>query len=91
MVKRIKYTAEFKAEALKLAKVTGVAQAARQLNIQDAQIYQWRKAADRLANTSERESQLSSELAKLKRQLAEQREELAILKKAATYFAKNQR
>ena len=91
MVKRIKYTAEFKAEALKLAKVTGVAQAARQLSIQDAQIYQWRKAADRLANTSERESQLSSELAKLKRQLAEQQEELAILKKAATYFAKNQR
>ena len=70
MVKRIKYTAEFKAEALKLAKVTGVAQAARQLNIQDAQIYQWCKSADRLANTSERESQLSSELVKLKRQLA---------------------
>ena len=91
MVKRIRYTAEFKAEALKLAKITGVAQAAKQLNIQDSQIYNWRKAADRLANTSERESQLSDELAKLKRQFAEQKEELAILKKAATYFARNQR
>ena len=30
-------------------------------------------------------------LAKLKRQLAEQTEEISILKKAATYFAKNQK
>jgi transposase len=30
-----------------------------------------------------------SEIARLKRKLAEQAEELAIVKKAATYFAKN--
>jgi len=37
---------------------------------------------------SERESELAAENARLKRQLAEQAEELAILRKAATYFAK---
>ena len=51
------HTAEFKAEALKLADKIGVA----------------------------------AEVARLKRQLAEQAEDLAILKKAATYFAKNQK
>jgi len=35
-----------------------------------------------------RENELATENARLKRQLAEQAEELAILQKAATYFAK---
>ena len=39
----------------------------------------------------ERDSYLAAENARLKREMAEQKEELAILKKAATYFAKNQK
>ncbi len=39
-------------------------------------------------SSSERESELAAENVRLKRQLAEQAEELAILQKAATYFAK---
>lgn len=39
-------------------------------------------------SSSERESELTAENVRLKRQLAEQAEELAILQKAATYFAK---
>ncbi|KJT49661.1 IS3 transposase, partial [Salmonella enterica subsp. enterica serovar Heidelberg str. 579083-19] len=35
-----------------------------------------------------REQEMSAEIARLKRQLAERDEELAILQKAATYFAK---
>ena len=38
--------------------------------------------------TSERENELAAENARLKRQLDERVEELAILQKAATYFAK---
>lgn len=38
--------------------------------------------------STERESELAAENARLKRQLAERDEELAILQKAATYFAK---
>lgn len=37
---------------------------------------------------SERENEQATEIARLKRQLAEQAEELAILQKAAAYFAK---
>lgn len=39
-------------------------------------------------SSSERESELAAENVRLKRQLAEQAEELTILQKAATYFAK---
>jgi|TARA_B100000745_G_C20121781_1_gene384099 transposase len=85
------YSTEFKEEALKLAAKVGMAQAARELNIYESQLYAWRSAAQKKASTSERESSLATENAKLKRQLAEQAEELEILKKAATYFAKNQK
>ena len=43
-------------------------------------------SADTVAD--ERENELAAENARLKRQLAERDEELAILQKAATYFAK---
>ena len=39
-------------------------------------------------SSSERESEPAAENVRLKRQLAKQAEELAILQKAATYFAK---
>ena len=64
--------------------------AAKELGLQESQLYTWRTAANRTKTVSERESALATENAKLKRLLAEQTEELEILKKAATYFAKNQ-
>lgn len=48
------HTAEFKAEALKLAERVGVAEAARQLKIYESQLYNWRTAIERKSNTSER-------------------------------------
>lgn len=89
--KRKSYTAEFKAEALKLAQIKGVTAAAKELGVYESQLYNWRAATEKKANTSLREAELSAEVARLKRQLAEQAEDLAILKKAATYFAKNQK
>ena len=89
--KRIFHSPEFKAEALKLAEKVGVAAAARQLGLHDSQIYGWRKAVQKDNTTTQREKDLATEVAKLKRQLAEQAEELEIVKKAATYFAKNQK
>lgn len=88
---RKQYSLEFKEEALKLAELVGPTQAAKQLGIKDSQIYAWRSAKQRKANTSEKEVELATENAKLKRQLAAQAEEIEILKKAATYFAKNQK
>ena len=87
--KRKTYTPEFKSEALKLDKLKGSsAVAAKELCIYESQLCNWRTSTKTKANTSEREAELAAEVDKLKRQLAEQAEDLAILKKAATYFAK---
>ncbi len=86
---RIKHSPEFKAEALKLADKVGVAATAKQLSLHESQIYGWRKNSKKDTSTSQREQELAAEVAKLKRELAEQAEELEIVKKAATYFAKN--
>jgi len=88
---RKQHSEEFKAEALRLAEKIGVTQAANQLSLHGSQIYQWRAALERKATTSERESSLATENARLKRMLAERDQEVDILKKAAAYFAKNQK
>ena len=85
------HTEEFKLEAINLAAKLGVATAAKELGLNDSQIYDWRSKKVKKACTSHREAELAAEVAKLKRQLAEQAEDLAILKKAATYFAKNKK
>jgi transposase len=86
-----KYTAEFKSEAIELAERLSVAEAAEKLGIYASQIYSWRSALNNSRTGAERDSILATENAQLKRQLAEQAEELEILKKAATYFAKHQK
>jgi transposase len=86
-----KHTTEFKLEALKLADRVGATEAAEKLGIYPSQIYGWRTAINNKRTQGERESILATENARLKRQLAEQAEELEILKKAATYFAKHQK
>lgn len=85
---RKQHTPEFRQEALKLAERIGVAAAARELSLYESQLYAWRSKQTQQLTSSERESELATENARLKRQLAEQAEELAILQKAATYFAK---
>ncbi|HBZ7882263.1 TPA: IS3 family transposase [Klebsiella pneumoniae] len=78
---RKQHTPEFRKEALKLAERIGVAAAARELNLYESQLYGWRKKQQQQLTSSERESELAAENARLKRQLAEQAEELAILPK----------
>ncbi len=85
---RKKHTPEFRNEALKLAERIGVAAAARELSLYESQLYNRRSKQQQKATSSERESEQAAEIARLKRQLAERDEELAILQKAATYFAK---
>ena len=85
---RKQHPPEFRNEALKLAERNGVAAAARELSLYESQLYAWRSKQQQQMSSSERESELAAENVRLKRQLAEQAEELAILQKAATYFAK---
>ena len=85
---RKQHSPEFRSEALKLAERIGVTAAARELSLYESQLYTWRSKQQQQMSSSERESELAAENVRLKRQLAEQAEELAILQKAATYFAK---
>jgi len=88
---RSRYTPEFRQEALLLAARTGVADAAAQLGVAPGLLYAWQGKA-RQANQGEKAEQAqAAEIARLKRQLADQAEELAILKKAAAYFARTSR
>ena len=86
---RRKYALEFRAEALALAEKIGISKAAKELGVHDPQLYGWRSKARAKRDQSDLEQRLAAENARLKRQLAEQAEELAIVKKAATYFAKS--
>ncbi|EEK3466768.1 transposase [Salmonella enterica] len=81
---RKQYSPEFRQEALKLVERIGVAAA----SLYESQLYNWRSKQQQQLSSSDRENELAAENARLKRQLAERDEELAILQKAATYFAK---
>jgi len=85
---RKQHTPEFRNEAMKLAERIDVSAAARELSLYESQLYAWRSKQQQQLTSSERESELATENTRLKRQLAEQAEELAILQKATTYFAK---
>jgi len=85
---RRRFSEEFKREALLLANRIGIAEASKQLGVGDSQLYYWRSKSKTNSSTTEREQQVLAENARLKRLLVEKEEELAIVKKAAKYFAK---
>lgn len=64
-------------EALKLAKRIGAA--ARELNLYESQLYAWRSKLKNSNSSCKREQDMSVEIARLKRQLAERDKEQAIL------------
>jgi transposase len=86
---RRRHPLAFKEEALSLSDTVGVGEAAHQLGLHESQLYDWRRKLRKQSDKNQVERDQSTEIARLKRQLAEQAEELAIVKKAATYFAKN--
>lgn len=86
---RKRHLQAFKDEALVLAEKVGVPKAAEDLGLHESQLYGWRAKARVQHDKSETERNQAAEIARLKRKLAEQAEELAIVKKAATYFAKS--
>lgn len=86
---RTRYSQQYKTEALALAERVGVPAAAKQLGLHESQLYSWRTKERLSQERHDVEQKLALENARLKRQLAEQAEELAILKKAAAYFAKS--
>ena len=92
-----RFSKEFKLEAIRLAEESGKpkAQVARELGIRVNQIGKWRKQLEEqqagASSDKGRQARLDTELKRLQRELADAREENEILKKAAAYFARNQR
>jgi len=94
------YTREFKVEAVRLAESVGGNEAAKRLSIPDSSLWNW----VRLHRTGKLEgksgtaapvkrgaSELEAENARLRRELANTKLDLEIVKKAAAYFAKESR
>jgi transposase-like protein len=94
MTTRNRYSREFKMEAVRLLDggQRPAAEVARELGIPRSKLYQWQrelktKAGDAFPGVGRRGS-AASELEQLRRENAQLREELEILKNAARYFAK---
>ena len=95
MRKKKTYSREFKVEAVKLLESTDRTgdDIAKELGINRNQLYKWReellnKGEDAFQGPGRRPSDNGDTVSKLKRENAELREELEILKKAAAYFAR---
>jgi transposase len=86
---RNQYSPEFKQQALERAGKYGVTATARDLNLNEGQLYAWRQKQRLEGLTGEDQKLQQGELARLKRDLARLEEENAFLKKAAAYFAKS--
>ncbi len=86
---RRQHTPEFRTQALALAEKIGVAAAARDLDLHDSQIYDWRSKAQTELLKSDLEKQQAAEIDQLKRQLKDKDEEVEILKKLQRISLKN--
>lgn len=88
--KRRSYTAEFKAEAVKLVLEAGItqAQASRDLGITESVLARWVQNARAAAEPGAVQGDEREELKRLRREVSILRKERDILKKAAAFFAK---
>ena len=94
MTKRIKteYNTEFKERAVSMviSSDKSTAQIAKDLGVKESTLYTWvnkAKSAD-VQNVGQTNEQMFDELKRLKKELAEVKEQRDILKKATAYFAK---
>ncbi len=95
MVTRRTYSKAFKIEAVRLLGLgeKPAARLARELGVRRNQLYKWRdqiegKGDAAFRGPGRKPASDESEVARLKRELAQVREERDILKKAAAYFAR---
>ena len=86
---RRRYAAEFKEQAVKrVLSGHAVAAVARELGVGDSLIHNWLARHRQQAGAGAVQAEQAAEIERLKRLLARREEEVAILKKAAAYFAK---
>jgi transposase len=92
MSKRQSFTGEFKREAVRLLDTTQkpAADLARELGVRRNQLYKWKEQLGKRGSQAFPGSgkRPGDELARLRKELEQVKEERDILKKAAAYFAK---
>lgn len=93
-MKRQRYTAEFKQEAVKLILIDGtpVKEVSQQLGVPEGVLYSWKqKHLDQLESDASEGGQspkeMAAELAQLRKALAKERRMNEILKKTVGYFS----
>jgi transposase-like protein len=96
-----RFTAEFKLEAVRLVQAgkKPVSQIARELGVARQELYNWVRLAERRKGDPPtdvfpghgRRAAADAEIARLRRELEQAKEDNDILKKAAAFFAKNTR
>jgi transposase-like protein len=99
--KRGVYTADFKLEAVRLVQAgkKPITQIARELGVPRQQLYNWVRQAEKRKGQAPRDvfpgngrrSGAEAEIARLRKELEQAKEDNEILKKAAAFFAKNSR
>lgn len=89
MGKGIRYTDEFKQEAVNQVVVHGypVLEVSKRLGVSNKSLYDWIKKYSKPKKQREEEADLRAENARLKRELRRAEQERAILKEAAVFFA----
>ena len=94
------YTGEFKVEAVRLAESIGGNPAAKRLDIPESSLWNWIKLSRAgklkaeqagVAPVKRSVAELEAENSRLRRELANAKLDLEIVKKAAAYFAKESR
>jgi len=86
-----RYPPEFRREAIELVRTSGrpVAEVARSLDISDATLYAWIKAAREQEEDPNALSESErTELRRLRKEIADLKTDREILRKAAAYFAR---
>ena len=95
-MKKQRYSAEFKSEAVKMIVMDGVPvkEVSEQLGVRENVLYTWRqKHLNKLESENPAEAQspkaMAAELVELRKQLAKQKRMTEILKKTVSYFSED--
>jgi transposase len=98
VMKRKRYTAEFKREAARLMIIDGVSapEVSEKLQVKTGLLYRWKSEhlaeldASTAGKSGSSPTQMSAEIDQLRKQLARERRINEILKKTVSYFAKDE-
>lgn len=90
--KKKRYNKEFKDSAVKLVQTgkKSAAQVARELGLPEWQVQNWVREFKKRESATGGDGNLLEENKRLRKELAQAKEEAEILKKAAAYFARHQ-